>query len=189
MRVSGNEQGFFSASCLQHGGNFGFESSPIVNGVTMQEALSNWFFEKGDTEMKYTADMCAEVSSGGSGTRQRYRYLLSKAWIAVAGTQHPAIMVCVQGCRVQWRAGSRGAPTGARLCPTTASFTRVRAFPADSYSYWYRTRIVDYLSVCAPKSVNTTTPVPGLTRNVHFQFVKPSVSPPRVSLPIAKAGR
>ena len=189
MRVSGNEQGFFSASCLQHGGNFGFESSPIVNGVTMQEALSNWFFEKGDTEMKYTADMCAEVSSGGSGTRQRYRYLLSKAWIAVAGTQHPAIMVCVQGCRVQWRAGSRGAPTGARLCPTTAPSTRVRAFPADSYmySYWYRTRTVDYLSVCAPKSVNATTPVPGLTRNVHFQFVKPSVSPPRVSLP--KAGR
>ena len=139
MRVSGNEQGFFSASCLQHGGNFGFESSPIVNGVTMQEALSNWFFERGDTEMKYTADMCAEVSSGGSGKRQRYMQRNPRLGLLLLGVWVSAIMVCVQGCRVQWRAGSRGAPTGARLCPTTASFTRVRAFPADS------SRIVDYL--------------------------------------------
>ena len=77
VRVSGNEQGFFSASCLQHGGNFGFESSPIVNGVTMQEALSNWYFESGDTEMKYTADMCADVSSGGNGKRQPVDPLVS----------------------------------------------------------------------------------------------------------------
>ena len=91
VRVSGNEQGFFSASCLQHGGNFGFESSPIVNGVTMQEALSNWFFERGDAEMKYTADMCAEVSSGGSGKRrQRYRYY-PRLGLLLLGVSHHGV--------------------------------------------------------------------------------------------------
>jgi hypothetical protein len=59
------KDGFFSGSCLQHGGNFGWESSPVINGVHMRDAISNWFFDKGDVSMQYTFDNCSE--SGGTG--------------------------------------------------------------------------------------------------------------------------
>ena len=36
------KDGYFSASCLEHGGNFGWASSPVINGVTMREAMANW---------------------------------------------------------------------------------------------------------------------------------------------------
>jgi len=53
--------GFFSASCLQHGGNFGFASSPVVNGRHMRDAISNWFFERGDDALRFTADHCGDL--------------------------------------------------------------------------------------------------------------------------------
>ena len=59
------KDGYFSASCLEHGGNFGWLSSPVIGGVTMREALSNWYFEKGNASMQYTADLCAESSADG----------------------------------------------------------------------------------------------------------------------------
>ena len=33
----------------EHGGNFGWLSSPVINGVHMREAMHNWFFETGVT--------------------------------------------------------------------------------------------------------------------------------------------
>lgn len=59
------KDGFFSAACLEHGGNFGWASSPVINGVTMQAAMRNWYFELGNRSLHYTYDDCAE--SGGSG--------------------------------------------------------------------------------------------------------------------------
>ena len=53
--------GFFSASCLQHGGNFGFTSSPVVNGVHMRDAISNWFFEHGRQGLRFTVDDCGDL--------------------------------------------------------------------------------------------------------------------------------
>lgn len=55
------KDGYFVASCLQHGGNFGFESSPVINGVNMRDALSNWYFEKGDRNKQYTTDDCGDL--------------------------------------------------------------------------------------------------------------------------------
>eukprot|EP00929_Paragymnodinium_shiwhaense_P115841 TRINITY_DN8499_c0_g5_i1.p1 TRINITY_DN8499_c0_g5~~TRINITY_DN8499_c0_g5_i1.p1 ORF type:complete len:506 (-),score=83.73 TRINITY_DN8499_c0_g5_i1:221-1738(-) len=55
------KDGFFSASCYMHAGNFGFESSPIVKGVNMRDALSNWFFEKGDVHKQHLMDDCGDL--------------------------------------------------------------------------------------------------------------------------------
>ena len=59
------KDGFFSGSCLQHGGNFGFDTSPVINGVHMRDAVSNWYFEKGNASMQYTVDDCSVT--GGTG--------------------------------------------------------------------------------------------------------------------------
>ncbi len=60
-----DKDGFYSASCLEHGGNFGWRSSPVVNGVRMRDAVSNWFFDKGNRSMQNVVDTCAEA--GGNG--------------------------------------------------------------------------------------------------------------------------
>jgi hypothetical protein len=56
-----SKDGFYSASCLDHCGNTGFDSSPVINGVSLRDALSNWYFEKGNRTMQYTYDDCGDL--------------------------------------------------------------------------------------------------------------------------------
>lgn len=69
------KDGYFSASCLEHGGNFGWESSPVVNGVRMRDAVSNWFFEKGNRTLQYTLDDCGDLPCTVISGRQRCPHL------------------------------------------------------------------------------------------------------------------
>ena len=59
------KDGFFSAACLEHGGNFGWRSSPVVKGVHMQDAMHNWFFDTGVKSTQYTMDDCPETTGAG----------------------------------------------------------------------------------------------------------------------------
>ena len=59
------KDGFFSGSCLEHGGNFGWVSSPVIDGVSMQSAMRNWYFELGDGTSQYIMDNCSVVDGSG----------------------------------------------------------------------------------------------------------------------------
>ena len=53
--------GFFSASCLEHGGNFGWETSPTIKGVHMRTAMRNWFFDLGNSSLLHNVDDCGDL--------------------------------------------------------------------------------------------------------------------------------
>ena len=62
--ASSVQHGFFSGACLQHGGNFGWETSPVIHGFHMREALSSWYFEKEkETSIpRFIYDTCSATS-------------------------------------------------------------------------------------------------------------------------------
>eukprot|EP00316_Scyphosphaera_apsteinii_P016208 CAMPEP_0119326424 /NCGR_PEP_ID=MMETSP1333-20130426/68363_1 /TAXON_ID=418940 /ORGANISM="Scyphosphaera apsteinii, Strain RCC1455" /LENGTH=388 /DNA_ID=CAMNT_0007334731 /DNA_START=27 /DNA_END=1194 /DNA_ORIENTATION=- len=37
--------GYFAPSCLEHGSNLRFSTAPLISGLSLQEALSAWFFQ------------------------------------------------------------------------------------------------------------------------------------------------
>lgn len=73
------KDGYFSAACLEHGGNFGlcharslarthigFASSPVVKGVSMRHAMHDWYFQTADAaRTQCTMDDCPVT--GGTG--------------------------------------------------------------------------------------------------------------------------
>jgi hypothetical protein len=83
-----HKDGFFSASCYQHGGNFGFDTSPVVNGVHMRDALSNWYFEKGNHKLQYTFDDCGDVPCTVATGKQQCPHFTSSENVGVTAGAH-----------------------------------------------------------------------------------------------------